>query len=65
MDDRLNERSEKVRKLLGEIPPSLVRWGNMVLLVIFLSLMAALILIIYLSPEELRNYLFSILHLKS
>ena len=61
----MDERSEKVKKLLGDIPPSLVRWGNLVLLLVFLSLLIGIGAIIYLSPEELRNYLFSILHIKS
>ena len=61
----MDERSEKVKKLLGDIPLSLVRWGNLVLLLVFLALLIGIGAIIYLSPEELRNYLFSILHLKS
>lgn len=32
-------RSEKVRKLLGDIPPALVRWGNVIILAIFLVLL--------------------------
>ncbi|MBD5309976.1 MAG: hypothetical protein HDS10_06065 [Bacteroides sp.] len=60
----MEERSEKVKKLLGDIPPSLVRWGNLVLLLVFLSLLIGIGAIIYLSPEELRNYLFSILHIR-
>ena len=32
-------RSEKVRGLLGEIPPSLVRWGTMIIVAIFLILL--------------------------
>ncbi len=39
-------RSEKVRNLLGEIPPSLVRWGNVIIVAIFL----ALFFIIYFMP---------------
>ena len=30
-------RSEKVRNLLGEIPPSLVRWGTVIIVAIFFS----------------------------
>ncbi|MBD5280764.1 MAG: hypothetical protein HDS35_09515 [Bacteroides sp.] len=40
-------RSEKVRKLLGEIPPSLVRWGTVIITVIFLALLATVCLIPY------------------
>lgn len=32
-------RSEKVRTLLGEIPPSLVRWGTVIIVAIFLILL--------------------------
>ena len=32
-------RSEKVRSLLGEMPPSLVRWGTMIIVAIFLILL--------------------------
>ena len=31
-------RSEKVRNLLGEIPPSLVKWGTVIIVAIFLAL---------------------------
>lgn len=31
-------RSEKVRNLLGEIPPSLVQWGTVIIIAIFLAL---------------------------
>ena len=60
----MEERSEKVKKLLGDIPPSLVRWGNLVLLLIFLSLSIGIGALLYLSPEELRHYFSSILHLR-
>lgn len=45
--DKIELRSEKVRRLLGEIPPSLVRWGTVILLVIFIGLVAALTLVPY------------------
>ena len=32
-------RSEKVRNLLGEIPPALVRWGTVIIVAIFLTLL--------------------------
>jgi hypothetical protein len=32
-------RSEKVRNLLGEIPPALVRWGTVIIMAIFLTLL--------------------------
>lgn len=40
-------RSEKVRKFLGKIPPSLVRWGTVIITVIFLALLATVCLIPY------------------
>ena len=39
-DDReqIELRSEKVRNLIGQIPPFLVRWGNTLLVVILVLL---------------------------
>lgn len=45
--DRIELRSEKVRKLIGEIPPALVRWGIGLIIGIFAALVAALCLIPY------------------
>jgi hypothetical protein len=39
--DRIELRSEKVRNIMGEMPPFLIRWGNTVLIVIFLLLAVA------------------------
>lgn len=36
--DRIELRSEKVRNIIGEIPSLLIRWGNTVLVLIFLLL---------------------------
>lgn len=36
---KIELRSEKVRNLLGEIPPTLVRWGTAILALIFLVLL--------------------------
>lgn len=41
-EDNIELRSEKVRKLLGEIPPTLVRWGTIVIVAIFLVLLLVL-----------------------
>lgn len=38
-DNNIELRSEKVRNLLGEIPPSLVRWGTVIIVAIFLVLL--------------------------
>lgn len=45
--DRIELRSQKVRQLIGEIPPSLVRWGIAVIAVIFIALIAAVSLLPY------------------
>ena len=31
-------RSEKVRNIIGQMPPFLIRWGNTILVVIFIAL---------------------------
>lgn len=36
---KIELRSEKVRNLLGEIPPALVRWGIAIIVAIFLILL--------------------------
>lgn len=40
--DRIELRSEKVRNMIGEMPTFLIRWGNTILVIIFvlLALMA-------------------------
>lgn len=38
-------RSEKIRNIIGQMPPFLVRWGNTVLCVIFLLLLIVFICI--------------------
>ncbi len=45
--DKIELRSEKVRKLIGEIPPSLVRWGTAVIAIVFLALLTAVCLLPY------------------
>ncbi|MDE6393542.1 MAG: hypothetical protein K2L59_09790 [Muribaculaceae bacterium] len=45
--DKIELRSEKVRKLIGEIPPSLVRWGTVIIAIVFLALLAAVCLLPY------------------
>ncbi len=42
---KIELRSEKVRQLLGEIPPSLVRWGTVIICLIFAALVCALLFI--------------------
>ena len=45
--DNIELRSEKVRELLGEIPPSLVRWGTAIIAIVFIGLVAAVCLLPY------------------
>lgn len=45
--DKIELRSEKVRQLIGEIPPSLVRWGIAIIVIVFIALIAAVCLLPY------------------
>ena len=45
--DNIGLRSEKVRELLGEIPPSLVRWGTAIIAIVFIGLVVAVCLLPY------------------
>ena len=45
--DRIELRSERVRHIIGSIPSGLVRWGNAILLLIFVLLIAAVLYIPY------------------
>lgn len=38
-ETKIELHSKKVRNLLGEIPPSLVRWGILIIVAIFLVLL--------------------------
>lgn len=40
-------RSEKVRNLLGEIPSSLVRWGTVIIIAVFLILLLVVCFVPY------------------
>ncbi len=40
-------RSEKVRNLLGEIPPALVRWGTVIIVAIFMALVLVVCFVPY------------------
>lgn len=39
VNSEIELRSDKVRNLLGEIPPSLVRWGTVIIVAIFMILL--------------------------
>ena len=45
--DKIELRSEKVRKLVGKIPPSLTRWGIAIISIVFLTLLAAVCFLPY------------------
>lgn len=45
--DKIELRSEKVRKMIGEIPPSLVRWGIAIIAIVFIAIIAAVCLLPY------------------
>lgn len=47
MEDQIELKSEKVRRLVGTIPPSLVRWGISIIVAEFAALAAAVCLIPY------------------
>lgn len=66
-DNKINKenielRSEKVRNLLGEIPPSLVRWSTVIITVIFLAVLATVSLIPYpySNGESILRHIFGI-----
>ncbi len=40
INDNIELRSEKVRNLIGEMPPFLIRWGNIILFIIVILLAA-------------------------
>lgn len=46
-DNKIELRSEKVRKLIGDIPPSLVRWGIVIIVTIIIGLLAAVCFLPY------------------
>ena len=45
--DRIELRSEKVRRILGEVPNGYVRWGISVVSIIFIILIVAVMCIKY------------------
>ena len=47
--DRIELRSEKVRNMIGEMPSFLFRWGNTILVIIFV-LLALIAWLVYLRP---------------
>lgn len=53
-------RSEEVRNLLGEIPPALVRWGTVIIVAIFLTLLLVVCFVPYphSQGESILQHLF-------
>lgn len=49
--DKIELRSEKVRNLIGENPPILIRWGTTILVIVFI----VLILVICFFPYPYSN----------
>ena len=47
--DRIELRSEKVRNMIGEMTSFLIRWGNTILVIIFV-LLALIAWLVYLRP---------------
>jgi len=45
--DKINLRSEKVRNIIGVIPPVLVHWSIAIIVIIFVILMLVLFLVPY------------------
>lgn len=45
--DQIELRSEKVRNIIGTIPSVLVRWGTVVIAIIFITLLLVVFLIPY------------------
>ena len=55
--EEIELRSEKVRNLLGEIPPALVRWGTIIIVLIFVALIVvALLLEHYFSHNSIHIF---------
>ena len=49
--DRIELRSEKVRNIIGTIPPTLLRWS----IAIFVIIIVILILVVFLIPYPYGN----------
>lgn len=45
--DKIELRSEKVRKLIGELPKSLIRWSSTIILIIIVIMLTALFVLPY------------------
>lgn len=45
--DKIELRSEKVRKLIGEKPPFLIRWGSAILVIAFIVLILLICVLPY------------------
>ena len=57
-NDRIELRSEKVRSIIGTIPPALVHWGIAVITIIFVILMLVIFLVHYPYAEGESIYFF-------
>lgn len=43
--DRIELRSEKIRNIVGQVPPFLIRWGNVILFIILILLFVAFVMV--------------------
>lgn len=41
--DSVELRSERIRNMIGEMPPFLIQWGNTLLLIVFLIALCAIL----------------------
>ena len=55
--EEIELRSEKVRNLLGEIPPSIIRWGTVIIVAIFLILVICFMPYPYSNGESILQYI--------
>ena len=61
--NRIELRSEKVRNMIGEMPSFLIRWGNTILVVIFVLLALIAWFVIFLRNECRNIFCFSYLRI--
>lgn len=59
-NDKIELRSEKVRKIIGVVPPVFVRWGTLIIFIVFLIILFAITTLPYPNSgnETIFNHLF-------
>lgn len=60
--DKKELRSERVREILGEIPKGLIRWGTIIICIIFIALLVIVTCLKYPygNGETIFEYIFHI-----